>query len=58
MNMIDEILEQHVEKKQSTITKTVLSVKSQSTFIPSRFSVRRLRKHAGIYTTRNPIAIS
>lgn len=57
-NMIDEILEQDVQKKQSATTKTILSAKSQSTFIPARFSVKRLRKHPGIQANRNPIVIS
>lgn len=56
--MIDEILEQGVEKKQPTITKTIIPAKRQSTFTPSRFSVRRLRKHPGIQASRNPIVIS
>ncbi len=49
--MIDEILEKGTQKKQPTI-------KSKSTFIPPRFSVRGLRKHPGIQANRNPIVIS
>ncbi|SEN55166.1 hypothetical protein SAMN05216436_1189 [bacterium A37T11] len=56
--MIDEILEQGVQKKQPAITKTIISAKKQSTFIPSRFSINRLRKHPGIQASRKPIVFS
>ncbi len=56
--MIDEILEKSAEQKQPVLSNTILSAKSKSAFIPSRFSVRRLRKHPGIQANRNPIVIS
>ncbi len=55
--MIDEVLEKGAKKKQPTISNTVLSAKSKS-FIPSRFSVRRLRKHPGIKSGRTPLIMS
>lgn len=55
--MIDEVLEQSIQKKQPTIQKTVVSVKRNTAFIPSRFSVRKLRKHPGIIASRNPTVV-
>ncbi len=53
-NMINAILEKKTQRKQYITSKTTLSEKSKSTFTPSRFSVRRLRKHTGIQIGRNP----
>lgn len=53
---MEEILDQRKQKKQP-ILKTILSTAKKPAFTPSRFSVRGLRKHAGIQTSRNPIVI-
>ncbi len=55
--MIEEILDQRAQKKQPTILKTILPTAKKPAFTPSRFSVRGLRKHSGIQTSRNPIVI-
>ncbi|WP_262250201.1 hypothetical protein [Parapedobacter soli] len=48
---------QSQQKKQPAVLKTVSSEAKNRTFTPSRFSVRRLRKHPGIQTSRNPHVI-
>jgi len=57
MSTMEEILDQETQKKQSTVLKTILPKARKSTFTPSRFSVRGLRKHPGIQTSRNPHVI-
>ena len=57
MNTMEEILDQGTQKVQSTVLKTTLSTTKKTAFTPSRFSVRRLRRHAGIQTSRNPHVI-
>lgn len=54
--MIEEILDQRAQKKQP-ILNAILSTAKKPAFTPSRFSVRRLRKHSGIQTSRNPNVI-
>ena len=53
--MIEEILDQGTQKKQPVILKKVLSTAKKTAYTPSRFSVRGLRKHPGIQTSRNPV---
>lgn len=55
MNMIEEILDKKTQKTQPAILNKILSTAKKPGFTPSRFSVRGLRKHAGIQTSRNPI---
>lgn len=57
MNMNEETLDQKSQKKQPAILKAMLSKTKKPAYTPSRFSVRGLRKHAGIQTSRNPIVI-
>jgi len=54
---MEEILDQGTQKKQSAILKTILPKAKKTAFTPSRFSVRGLRKHPGIQTSRNPHVI-
>ncbi len=55
--MMEEILDQKTQNKQPAILDTILSSAKKPAFTPARFSVRRLRKHAGIQTSRNPNVI-
>ncbi len=55
--MIEEILDQRTQKKQPAPLDTILPTAKKAAFTPSRFSVRGLRKHPGIQTSRNPIVI-
>ena len=57
MSTMEEILDQGTQKKQSAIIKTILPKAKKTAFTPSRFSVRGLRKHPGIQTSRNPHVI-
>ena len=57
MNTMEEILDQTTQKEESTVLKATLSTVKKRAFTPARFSVRRLRRHAGIQTSRNPHVI-
>lgn|GEM_PF-1120397 len=56
-NMIEEISEKRTRREQPTTSKTTLAAQGKPAFTPSRFSVRRLRKHIGIQTGRTPSVI-
>ncbi|MGV3762662.1 MAG: hypothetical protein ACO1NT_09300 [Parapedobacter sp.] len=53
--MMEEILEQKTQEKQPIVVKTTSSTAKRRAFSPSRFSVKGLRKHPGIQTSRNPM---
>ena len=55
VNMMEEILEQTAQEKQPIVVKTTSSTAKRRTFSPQRFSVKGLRKHPGIQTSRNPV---
>ncbi|WP_449048348.1 hypothetical protein [Parapedobacter sp.] len=55
IDMMEEILEQKTQEKQPIVVKTTSSTAKRRAFSPSRFSVKGLRKHPGIQTSRNPM---
>lgn len=52
--MNKEVLEEKTTQEQTNDVKSTDLTKKQEIFTPSRFSVRGVRKHSGIKTSRNP----
>ncbi len=55
--MYERKLEIKTAKKRKTETETAKTTKNEAFFTPERFSVRGIRKHVGIKTSRTPNVI-
>ncbi len=55
--MNNEVLAQSTQEEQPTIQKTAVSARRKTALIPTRFSVRGLRKHPGVIASRNPTVV-